>query len=189
MSTFLDLLPPGSLLDQEKTASRFLVLVAPHAASQAMLAFAARLAQRGPVCVLDGGNRFNAYHVARILRSLGQVDLAQALGRIQVARGFTCYQMTALIEETPPQGVPTLVIDLLDTFYDESAPLPERHRLAQRCAARLRRLGQQAPVVASLRPPPPPHNDPSGLLDIIREAADLAWFQETPAPVEAPRLF
>jgi hypothetical protein len=189
MNAFLDLLPRGDLLVQGEAASRFLVLLAPHAASQAMLAFAARLAQRGPVCVLDGGNRFNAYHVARILRSLGQEDLAQALGRIQVARGFTCYQMTALVEETPSQGVPTLVIDLLDTFYDESASLPERRRLAQRCAARLRRLSQQAPVVVSLRPPPPPHSDPSGLLDIIQEAADLTWLQEAPALVEAPRLF
>jgi len=168
---------------------RLLAIAAPHAGSQIMLTLTAYLAQRGRVRVLDGGNRFNAYLVARTLRSLSADDLTQALMRIQVARAFTCHQVLALLEQTPPEALPTLVLDLLDTYYDESVPLTERLRLAERSATCLRALSQQAVVVVSLRPPRPPATDPTGLLDIILGAADRVWLQEPATPDEVPRLF
>ena len=143
-----------------------------------MLTFAARLAVHAPLRVLDGGNRFNAREVARLLRSQNAPDVYAALERIRVARAFTCYQMLALLEQTPPGPHPTLVIDLLDTFYDESAPLDERRRLIESCLALLRDLSIQAPVAASVRPPPPSQLDPTGLLEIVQQAADSLWFQE-----------
>ncbi len=173
MKTF----PDSALLQQAVPAQPgLLVLVAPYAGRENMLVIAARLALRGPLRVLDGGNRFNAYVVARMLRYLGADRLPQSLAQIQVARAFTCYQMVKLLEQTPPPSLPLLVIDLLDTFYDESASLDERRRLGQYCATRLRSLGQQAPVVVSLRPPRPPLTDPTGLLEIIQGAADQVWF-------------
>jgi hypothetical protein len=48
---------------------------------------------------------------------------------VRLSRAFTCYQMLALLAETPAGGPPTLVLDLLDTFYDESVPLHESRRL------------------------------------------------------------
>ena len=72
-------------------------------------------ALRGPVTVLDGGNRFNAYLVARGAR--GQTEL---LERITVSRAFTCYQMLTLLETTHPLPRPILILDLLNTYYDES---------------------------------------------------------------------
>jgi hypothetical protein len=178
MQTLPDLLP-----------GRFLALLAPHAASEAMLALAARLARRGPLQVIDGGNRFNAYHVARLLRGLSGDGLAAALGRIYVARAFTCYQIAALLEQTIPGAVPLLVIDLLDTFYDQSVPLFERRRLLGGCVERLRLLSQGTVVVASLRPPRPPQTDPTGLLQTVQAAADQVWFQEEEPPSLSPRLF
>ena len=184
---------------------RLAVIAGPHAASGAMLQLAAHLALRGPLRVLDGGNRFNAYHVARALRHLKASDPTPALARIQVARAFTCYQMAALINgetsfdktsfgeadaRTPtsppaetsfratPDAFPLLILDLLDTFYDESAPLPERRRLAQGCLARLRQSSQQSVIVISLRPPPPPLADPTGLFELVQAAADLLLFSE-----------
>ena len=150
-----------------------------------MLAFAAHLALRGPLRVLDGGNRFNAYTVARNLRRLSQGPLAQALERIRVARAFTCYQVAALLEQTPADTAPTLVIDFLDTFYDQSAPFVERRRLLEGCVQRLRYLSLQAAVAVSLRPPPPSQTDPTGLLQIVQDAADQVWFHEeshSPSP-------
>ena len=139
---------------------------------------------------------------AQALRSLqakegnaSESAVNQALEHIQVARAFTCYQMTALLEDAKTDPLPTLVIDLLDTFYDEilgmqhAALLEERRRLAKRCATHLRRLSQRAPVVVSLRPPPPPEPDPGGLIELIKEAADLVWFQELPAPPPVLQLF
>ena len=198
-----------------------LVILGPYAAAQAMLTLAAHLARAGPLQVLDGGNRFNAYIVARQLRRLitldkarNSPDLRSCLDRIRVARAFTCYQMAALIDQacpgearacpgnarTAPNGSPTLVIDLLDTFYDESAPLAERRRLAEHCMQRLRQstlappvLRDPAPaqpgpvVVVSLRPPPPGKPDPTGLQELVQAAADTVLIQYgSPAPGQKP---
>lgn len=189
MNSLLNLLPPGITDERTHAKAACLVLVAPHAASLPMISLAAHLALSGPLRVLDGGNRFNAYLVARQLRAQGAPDLELALGRIRVARAFTCYQMAVMLEQTTLDPLPTLVFDLLDTFYDESAPLAERRRLAQRCARRLKTLGRKAPVVVSLRPLPPGEADPTGLQDVIQQAADLLWRQDVPQEQPALRLF
>jgi hypothetical protein len=181
MNTLYDLLPQDALTHRFQPPFPLTILVAPFAASRTMLAFAARLALYTQLHVLDGGNRFNAREVARLLRHLNAPDLYQALDSIQVRRAFTCYQMTALLEDTPPSSQPSLVIDLLDTFYDESAPLPERRSLAERCIQQLRNLSGLAPTVASVRPPQPSHADPTGLLEIVQNAADQLWFPEEEA--------
>ena len=169
------------ILDGALNQCGLLVLAAPYAASEQMLAFAARLAGRAALQVIDGGNRFNAYRVARALRRTNGRDMNRALERIFVRRAFTCYQMLTLLELTPGDATPTLGIDFLDTFYDQSVPLAERQRLLDLCLDHLHRLSQRAPVVISLRPPPPPHDDPSGLVERVQAAADLVWFPETPA--------
>jgi len=165
-----------------------LVIAGPHAVSQYMLSLAAWLAQRGPLRVLDGGNRFNAYTVARELRRAGTLDQTQALSRIRVARAFTCHQVLSLLENTPRHSTPTLVIDLLDTFYDESVNLEERRRLAHKCAGHLRRLSQFATVAVSVRPPRPPRTDPTGILEIIQDAADQFVFHQPQESGQMPLL-
>jgi hypothetical protein len=153
-------------------------LLAPHAASEAMLTLAARLAQRGPVRVLDGGNRFNAYRVAHALAARRLSDLRQALERIRVRRAFTCYQAATILASTQSGPAPLLVLDLLATFYDENVRVGERRQLLEGCIAHLRRLAAAGPVVVSLRPPAPPHQDPNGLLPLVQAAADTVFFQE-----------
>ena len=113
-----------------------MVLTAPHAASALMLELSARLSAAGDLRVLDGGNRFNVYPVARAVRRYTS-DLTGALARIRLARAFTCYQMAALLAETPADGLPTLVIDLLATFYDDNAKLTESQRLLADCIPHL----------------------------------------------------
>jgi hypothetical protein len=184
----------------ELLPGRLSILLAPHAAQDIMLDFTARLARGGPLRVLDGGNRFNAYRVARLLRRLEHgaagnplrapaPSLSQALGRIHVARAFTCYQMLVMLEQTPPLPLPILVLDLLQTFYDESVMLAERKRLLEACVKRLHALSLRAVVVVSIRPPRPPQADPTGLLQRVQEAADQVWFQEEIPPALPPRLF
>lgn len=194
-----------ALSDEQIASQGLIVILAPHAARSHMLALAARLARRGAVQVLDAGNRFNAYEVARFLRQQGPDGFREALERIRVARAFTPFQMLALLQATPgglapsdawgpaPSeawgAVPTLVLDLLNTFYDESLPHAERRRQLVLCVAELRRLSQAAPVVVSVRPPPPPEPDPQGLVDIIQQAADQVLLFEEVAPPSQPRLF
>lgn len=159
-------------------------LLASPRSDELLLTLAAHLAWRGAVRVLDGGNRFNAYRLARALARLQRADPQPALERVTIARAFTCYQMAALLNETPGGCQPVLVADLLDTFYDQSAFLVERRRLLQGCLDDLTRLSREAVVVVHLRPPRRPQVDAAGLLERVQAAADQILFQEelTPPP-------
>lgn len=179
--------------------SGLVLVLAPHAARAQMLPLAARLALLGPLLVIDGGNRFNAYQVALHIRRQSATHFKEALERIRAARAFTPYQMLALLEATlplveagPANPAPILALDLLDTFYDESLPQAERRRLLVMCLGHLRRLSAAAAVVVSVRPPRPPQGDPQGLVGLVQDAADQVFFFEealTPGQALPARLF
>ena len=169
-------------------ANQLRVLAAPHAAAPMMLELSARLALTGSLRVLDGGNRFNVYPVARSVRRY-TAELTAVLARIHVVRAFTCCQAAAILAEMKADARPLLVIDLLATFYDESVRLEESQRLLLGCIAHLRRLSQAAPVVVSAKPPAAPLMERRVLLELLEEAADGAWRLEAlPAP-ESPTLW
>lgn len=132
--------------------ARLLVARGAHRIDLALFDLMARLALAGPLRVLDGGNCINIYPLARALRRQ-TTRLEPALRNVRLSRAFTCYQMLALLAETPAGGPPTLVLDLLDTFYDESVPLYETRRLLELALRELRRLAAAAPLVVSARPP------------------------------------
>jgi hypothetical protein len=141
-----------------------------------------RLAERGPLTVLDGGNRFNAYLVARGAR--GQADL---LERITVSRAFTCYQMLTLLEATLCLPRPILALDLLNTFYDESVKAHERRRLLMGCIVHLDRLSRQAGGAVTVHPPAVPS---PAAIEFVRmlesHAADMFLPPQAPALPTAP---
>jgi hypothetical protein len=163
------------------------LILAPRSAGRKLAnAFIARLALAGEVRVLDGGNLFDFHTIARSVRR-ETYELEAALERICVARAFTCYQMVALLVQTPTSQAPTLVLDLLSTFYDENVPLLERLRLLEQSLAQLRRLSQPAPVVVSAAGSPA---DPSGeLLARLETEADHVLRLEPPVQVVQERLF
>ena len=110
-------------------------------------------------------------------------DLTGALARIRLSRAFTCYQMVELLADTPADGLPTLVIDLLATFYDDNVQLTESQRLLSDCIPHLQRLSQFAPVVVSAKPPAPLCAQKSVLADALQAAAGGSWKLEAlPAP-------
>ncbi len=162
-------------------------MVVDEPARSSLPALIARLALRAPLRVLDGGNCFAAYPVAREIRR-ATPDLETVLKRTQVARAFTCYQVLALLEDTPADTVPVLALELLSTFYDESVRLAERQRLLMRCTQEIQRISQQAPVgvIVSLRPGQP---DAPALLKILESAAEVVWRFEVERPLPPPRLF
>jgi hypothetical protein len=166
-------------------AKNLSLLIGPKAESETMIELAATLALRGPVRVLDGGNRFDAFRLARLIRrQTPQLD--QALERVQVARAFTCYQVVTLFEQTPAVTRPQLVLDLLATFYDENVSLKESHRLLRIVLGHLDRLRRQAPVAVSIHPPSQPER--AGLVDALKEAADHVLIRETPLMAVPIRL-
>ncbi len=169
-------LPPGA---------RLALVTAARAARPQMLALCARLALAGPLRVLDGGNSFDAYAVAReIRRHTPRVE--PILDRIRIQRAFTCYQLLTLLHETPPQGAPTFVLDALSTFDDESVYLAERRRLLGECCLRLRFLSQSGPVVVSARPPGSQAGS-AGLYALLQAACDAHLEPTTPAAPPAAK--
>ena len=154
-----------------------------------------RLAERSPLTVLDGGNRFNAYLVARGAR--GQTEL---LERITVSRAFTCYQMLTLLETTPCLPRPILALDLLNTFYDESVRVHERRRLLTGCIAHLDRLSRLAGGAVTVQPPAVPSPEAIEFVRMLEaHAADMFLPEQhivlpsaplaSCRPASQPRLF
>jgi hypothetical protein len=164
-----------------------LIQAEPAVSREIMTIFTAQLALQGPVRVLDGGNRFDAYPLARLIRRHTS-ELEETLQRIQVARAFTCYQMLALLAQTAEAPVPTLVLDLLATFLDENVALLERRYLLRQVVDHLVRLRGQAPIAISVSPLSP--EQPRDLLEMLVEISDRILRYEKPLPpAEQLRLF
>ena len=187
------LFPTNSIPDLPH--GQILAILAPHAGRTVMLETAARFALRGPVRVLDGGNHFNAYLVARSIRRF-TADIDSALTRISLARAFTCYQMeallaaaTLLVQQQPASAPAALVLDLLATFYDENVALIERQRLLKLCQRCFRVIAAHSPLLISLRPAQVDRPDQQGLLDEMLDFVDDVWQAETPAVPTIPQLF
>jgi hypothetical protein len=165
MNVLLDLVPP-----------QLAILIVPPRATALLLDLAAELAARGPLLVLDGGNRFNAYPVARRLND------STALEHLQVARAFTCFQMQALLETTETDGPALLVLDPLATFNDENVPASERQYTFRRCVAELTRLSRRRPVGIGLLNRP----DPLGLIEyLIAHSRDCRVYRLESPPAAA----
>ncbi|HEY3310076.1 MAG TPA: hypothetical protein VGK00_00420 [Anaerolineales bacterium] len=163
------------------------VTCAPHAAREEVSALAAALALRGPLTVLDGGNRFQPYLVARLLRQQTP-QVARAAKRLFIRRAFTCYQVLALLEGTPALRQPYLVLDLLSSFYDEHVSEHEARRLLEACLCQVERLRQLAPVLVTLAPPLVAER--AFLLEQVCARAGRVLVREAPLPqVSQPALF
>jgi hypothetical protein len=162
-----------------------------------LLALTALAAQGHALRVFDGGNRFDGYFVARMARRLtgdgtanDPIDPHAILNRIQLSRAFTCFQMADLIENTPVNPEPLFVLDLLNTFYDESVPLRDTKRLLSVTIAHLKRLASAGPVIVGAREPRALVKERWMLLDQLQLASDNTWLLRAPENTELvqPRL-
>lgn len=151
-------------------AGTFALLEARHAGQNDMLLFSAALAALGGATVLDGGNQFNAFRVARAVR-WNTVELRAQLDTLRVARAFNCYQMLTLCQMAPRNGKPCLALDLLETFEGEEVELSERMRLLRLCVQQLQQVNRQAPVVVSLSLPKTDLEEWRQLANLVRRAA------------------
>ena len=152
----------------------------------AMLALVARMAVRGPLLALDAANEFDAHKVARLIRRQTR-QLDEVLGRVRVARAFTCYQVLTLFQQLPATPIPHVVFDLPATFYDESVSLGESRRLLQTVLGHIERLRQDAPIVISVRPTRSGRR--AELMQSVIDVADHLFAWETPASPTPRRLF
>lgn len=139
--------PPGKLFFLHGDRTVFRLSLA--AASQA-------LAAGIPMTLVDGTNRFDVYYIADFARRLaGQQTRGRRrspgefLDNIFISRAFTCFQMEAVITDrllpfVRAKGSPVVIVfGLLDTFYDEQAPLHEVKASVERVIASLLRLRRE----------------------------------------------
>ena len=162
-----------------------LVLASHHAQRQMMTLLTARLALTGRVRLVDAGNCFDGYGLARQLRQ-DTSFWQKALERVSVARAFTCYQVETLLTESVSDFSPVLVLNLLDTFYDENVNLQERLRLLKVSLGELRRLHRTASVAVSTCIPTP--DQPLELLEMLSRAAGAAMPRSTSSCVKPIRF-
>ncbi len=182
MNTLPELLTPGR-------PGSYGVVSAPRSAMRQLLELAAHLALQSSVRVLDCGNCFNVYTVAQALHQ-HMLNTTEALQRIRVSRAFTCYQAIALLERTPQEATPTLALDLLASFLDESVSLGERRRLLERGVTDLKRLSRGGSVLVSIHPQGGAQESAAGgLFAALEEAAGEVWRLEAPPPASLLRLF
>ncbi len=172
---------PGSMKTQLipfPTPGRILLLIAPDSLTGVLFEMVARLALRGPLYVLDGGNTFQGYPLARALRRQ-TADIAGTMRQVLLSRAFTCYQMAALLGEEPLAQHPVLVLDFLATFYDQGVRIAERRRLLQTCLRQLRRLGQDVPVAVWVRQRQVIPQEALEFLEIVQASAGQVWRPES----------
>lgn len=165
----------------------WIALHAPDAASAESMTLIAELGLRGAVTILDGGNRYRPYRVATLLRRR-TVDISAAANRLISRRAFTCYEMNTLLASTPSRQGPYVILDLLNTFYDDHVQLPEACRLLDLCLEQIGRLALSSPVVVTLASPQT--EERAFLLERVCQKADEIFLRQAPSsPPVQPALF
>lgn len=109
------------------------------------------LALLGPLRIILGGNRYTLEYLPMMLSSR-VTDIYGVLDHIHISRAETCYQMLDALQRTQPSQEPLLVMEMLDSFYDENLSDSEVKGLLARCISRVRQLSQAAPVFLSADP-------------------------------------
>lgn len=156
---------------------KLIVLYTLDAARTESMTLIAELGLRGAVTILDGGNRYRPYQVAMLLRRK-TVGISTVANRLFSRRAFTCYEMNTLLSSTPSLNQPYLILDLLNTFYDDHVPTYEADRLLKSCLSQIQRLGLSGPVVVTLAPPLA--EERGFLLEQVCRQADEVIIKEVP---------
>jgi hypothetical protein len=114
--------------------------------SQGVTELFAALALRGSFYAIAGGEWLPTYTLVQSVR-YRTTEVQQALGRVQLARPFTCYQMLDLLKDIRPERDPILVLDFLHHFINPDIQPPVRRRVLEQCCRYLQRLALLRPLI------------------------------------------
>src|SRR5512141_1348178 len=137
MNTFLEIVSRS--LSLTISPSRLLVIETPGRSGDAITELFAALALRSSFYAIAGGEWLPTYALVRSLRQRTP-SLPQILGRIRLARPFTCYQLLDLLTDIRPERDPILVLDFLHHFHNADVQPDIRRRVLAQCCRRLERL-------------------------------------------------
>jgi hypothetical protein len=166
---------------------KLIVIHGTAAAYQESMQLIAELGLRGPVTILDGGNRYKPNKVA-VLLGRKTLDITQAANRLFSRRAFTCHEMNTLLCTAPSLHQPCIILDLLNTFQDDHVPIHEARRILESCLGQIQRLQSVAPVVVTLSPPLV--EERAFLADNVCDRADQVFtFEGIETEASQPALF
>jgi hypothetical protein len=169
----------STLLLPVPTKGSISLVIAPRHVIEDLTAMLTSLALNGQVNLIDGGNLFDGYRLARMIRKQTPY-VHQVLDNVNLSRSFTCYQMTALLRELPANGIPLAVFDLLATFLDESVPFSQRRRLLNKSLSELQRISGRSPVALWVHLRHIPSREDEQLLPLVLNIAQDIWRLESP---------
>ena len=106
----------------------------------------AELCMRGSFYAIAGGEWIPTYALAQSVRRR-TTEVQQVLGRVRLARPFTCYQVLDLLEDIRPERDPILVLDFLHHFYNPDIQTSVRRRVLEQCCKHLQRLSLLRPLI------------------------------------------
>ena len=147
----------------------------------------ATLALRGPFYAIAGGEWIPTYALVQSVRRR-TTEVQQVLGRVRLARPFTCYQLLDLLEDIRPERDPVLVLDFLHHFYNPDIQPPVRQRVLEQCCKHLQRLALLRPLIVFVERLPT--EEYRQFLPRVAAAADeVLKLDEMPAPGDVQLSF
>jgi hypothetical protein len=147
----------------------------------------AALALRGSFYAIAGGEWIPTYALVQAVRRR-TTDVQQVLGRVRLARPFTCYQVLDLLEDIRPEHDPILVLDFLHHFYNPDIHPPVRWRVLEQCCKHLQRLALLRPLIVFAQRLPT--EEYTQFFPLVAAAADeVLRMDEMPAAEEVQLSF
>ena len=190
----------------ELKSGKWLLVVGPHTTVPTVLRMIGRLAESGPVNVVDGGFAFNPY----IVNSGNRAGLP-ALNRIRVHKAYSSREMLAALEglASEPRGsemadgdvsqksprpactpTPFVVLDFLATFFYFFEALEERKSVLRLCLSQLNRLEKGTCGLVSVHLPRVLSQSEAELLALVTGACqDIQPVELMPAVPMPARIF
>ncbi len=99
----------------------------------------ASMAMRGSFYAIAGGEWLPTYALVQAIRRRTP-EVKEVLGRVRLARPFTCYQLLDLLEDIRPERDPVVVLDFLHHFYNPDSQPGVRKRVLEQSCRQLQRL-------------------------------------------------
>jgi hypothetical protein len=162
---------------------RLVAILGPRALNLEVLKAVAAISLKGEVRVVDAGNRFDAYLVARQVRRM-TVAVNPCLERIRLVRPFTCYQFMTALEELAHACSPLIIIEIANLFLDEDVKDADSRRLFEKGMRFLQRYSRESHVVVT-QTTGRQKVERTWLEEMIRDYADSVFEYQVPQDGEA----
>jgi hypothetical protein len=144
----------------------------------------AALAMRGSFYAIAGGEWIPTYALVQSIRRKTP-EVHQILGRVRLARPFTCYQVLDLLEDIRPERDLILILDFLHHFYNPDIQPPVRRRVLEQCCRHLRDLALLRPVIVLVQQVRTEEYDQ--FFPLVAAAADEILQTDEPAEMQDPQ--